>query len=90
MCREKLRSTVLANFKLSIWYYYFFNIIYKKSLSNLLQHCFCFMFWLLDSKAYGIQIQTKNQTCTSFTDLQDLSSLTRDQTCAFVSESEDS
>ena len=48
------------------------------------------MFWLLDSKAYGIQIQTKNQTCTSFTDLQDLSSLTRDQTCAFVSESEDS
>ena len=39
-----------------IFFIIFFDVdhFFKKSLLNLLQYCFCFMFWLVGCKACGI------------------------------------
>ena len=58
LAKELLRNLIISSFMVFLLLFFkktfWCGPFFKKSLLNLSQYCFCFMFWLLGCKACGI------------------------------------
>ena len=70
--RIKKKATLFFNFSAAHFFFWIFLSLkhtfsldvghFKKSLLNLLQHCFCFIFWVF--AMWDLNSPTRDQTCT--------------------------